>query len=169
MLTILLLSLPMVSIGKESQFLNRKLMLTLDHNDPNRGLTYACLDNTRPFNRMPWAQSLSILSDRDGMFLIQNALNACKRLRKSPLLRSSAMQIFGDYGTPTMYTCARLQVSQNSREVLDAAPFMKQLPLCHWKVLVKLMQCSENCFESIMDHQVISLIIHTKKLFPSRP
>jgi hypothetical protein len=63
-----------------------------------------------------------------------------------------------------MYTCAGLQVSRNSCEVLDAAPFMKQLPLCHWKVLMKLMKCAEYCFESIADHQVISHMLHTKKV-----
>ncbi len=88
--------------------------MALDHNDPNCGLTYACLDDTRPFICMPWVQSLSILGDRDGMILTQNALNACEKLRKSPLLRSSAKRIIGDYGTPPMYTCARLQVSGNS-------------------------------------------------------
>jgi hypothetical protein len=113
---------------------------------------------------MPRVKPLSILGDRDGMILIQNALNACKRLRKYHLLRSSAKHIFGDYGTPLMYTCAGLQVSQNSCEVLDAAPFMKQLSLCNWKVLMKLMQRAEYCFESIADHQVISHIFHTKKV-----
>ncbi len=140
--------------------------MALDHNDPNHGLPYACFDDTRPFICMPRVMSLSILGDRDGMMLIQNALNACKRLRKYPLLRSSAKQIFGDYGTPPMYTCAGLQVSQNSREVLDAALFMKQLPLHHWKVLMKLMKCAEYCFESIADHQVISNMFHTKKVVP---
>jgi hypothetical protein len=56
--------------------------VALDHNDPNRGLTYACFDDTRPFIRMPRIMSLSILGDRDGMILIQNDLNICKRLRK---------------------------------------------------------------------------------------
>ncbi len=138
--------------------------MALDNNDPNHCLTYACLDDTRPFIRMPQVQSLSILGDRDGMILIQNALNACKRLRKSPLLRSSANCIFGDYGTPPMYTCAGLQVSQNCREVLDTAPFMKHLLLCHWKVLMKLMQRAEYCFESIAGHQVISYMFRTKNV-----
>ncbi len=57
--------------------------MALDHNDPNCGLTYARLDDTRPFIRMPQVQSLSIPVDRDVMILIQNALNACKRLRNS--------------------------------------------------------------------------------------
>jgi hypothetical protein len=61
-----------------------------------------------------------------------------------------------------MYTFAGLQVSQNSLEVLDAAPFMKQLLLCHWKILMKLMKRAEYCFESIADHQVMSHIFHKK-------
>ncbi len=76
--------------------------MALDQNDPNCGLTYACLDDTCTFICLPRVQSLSILGDRDGMILIHNALNACMRLRKSPLLRSSAKRIFGDYGTPPM-------------------------------------------------------------------
>ena len=81
-----------ISISEE------KFIVALVHNDPNRGLTYACLDDTCSFTRMPRVQSLSILGDRGGMILIQNALNACKRLRKSPLLRNSAKQIFCDLG-----------------------------------------------------------------------
>jgi hypothetical protein len=64
------------------------------------------------------------------------------------------------------YTCARMQVSQNSHEVLDSDLFMKQLPLCHWKVLMKLMQCAEYCFKSIADHQAIIHMYHTKKVVP---
>ncbi len=149
-----------ISISEE------KCIVELNHNDPSCGLTYAHLDDTCPFVHMPRVQSLSILGDRGGMILIQNALNACKRLRKSPLLRSSAKRIFGNHGTPPMYTCAGLQVSQYSRKVLDAAPFMKQLLLCHWKVLMKLMQHAEYCFESIADHQVMSHMFHTKKVVP---
>ncbi len=52
--------------------------MALDQNDPNCGLTYACLDDTRPLIHMPRFQSLRILGDRDGMILIQNALNVCK-------------------------------------------------------------------------------------------
>jgi hypothetical protein len=73
-----------ISISEE------KYIVALGHYDPNRGLTYACFDDTCPFIHMPQVMSLSILGDRDGMILIQNALNACKRLRKYHLLRSSA-------------------------------------------------------------------------------
>ncbi len=87
----------LISISEE------KYIVALDHNDPNCGLPYACFDDTRPFICMPWVLSQSILGDRDGRISIQNDLNACERLRK-----------YGDYGTPPMYTCAGLQVSQNS-------------------------------------------------------
>jgi hypothetical protein len=72
--------------------------MALDQNDPNSDLTYARLDATHPFIRMPRVQSLSILGDRGGMISIQNALNACKRLNKFPLQRSSAKRVFGDLG-----------------------------------------------------------------------
>ncbi len=77
-----------ISISEE------KFIVAIHQNDPNCGLTYACLDYTHPFIRMPRVQSLSILGDRGGMISIQNALNTCKRLQKSPLLRSSAKRIF---------------------------------------------------------------------------
>ena len=65
-----------------------------------------------------------------------------------------------------MYTCAGVQVSQKNREVLDAAPWMKELPLCHWKVLMKLMRRVECYFEEISDHQVLSHLYHAKKIVP---
>jgi hypothetical protein len=68
-------------------------IVTLDQNDPNRGLIYAHLDDSRAFTHMPQVQSLSLFGDRGGMISIQNALNACKRLKKSPLLISSAKRI----------------------------------------------------------------------------
>ncbi len=57
-----------------------------------------------------------------------------------------------------------MQVSQNSRQVLEAAPFMDKLPLCHWRVMMKMMQCAEYAFEAISDHQVISNVPHAKRL-----
>ncbi len=71
--------------------------MAFDQNDPIRGLTYACLDDTCPFICMPWVQSLSILGDRGGMILIQNALNACKRLGISSPKISAFLVIMGHY------------------------------------------------------------------------
>ncbi len=65
-----------------------------------------------------------------------------------------------------MYTCAGVQVSWNSRQVLDVAPLMDKLPLCHWRVMMKMMQCAEYAFEAVSDHQVISNIHHAKRLVP---
>jgi hypothetical protein len=64
-------------------------------------------------------------------------------------LRSNGKKIFGDYGKEI---CAGVQVSRNSRQVLDAAPFMAKLPLFHWRVMMKMMQCAEYAFEAISDH-----------------
>ena len=77
---------------------------------------------------MPRAQAPSIQSDGRHMTKIHNALNACETMtmKKSCLLKSNGTRrIFGDYGKSVMYTCAGVQVSQNSPEVLDAAPWMK--------------------------------------------
>ena len=71
--------------------------MALDQNDPNSDLTYARLDATHPFIRMPRVQSLSILGDRGGMILIQNALNACKRLGISSPKISAFLVIMGHY------------------------------------------------------------------------
>ena len=59
-----------------------------------------------------------------------------------------------------MYTCAGVQVSWNSRQILEAAPFMDKLPLCHWRVMMKIMRCAEYAFEAISNHQVISNVHH---------
>jgi hypothetical protein len=83
-------------------------------------------------------------------------------LKKKSLLRSNRKNIFGDYGKEIMYTCAGVQVSQNSRQVLEAAPFMVKLPLCHWRMMMKMMRCAEYAFEAISDHQVISNVYHAK-------
>ncbi len=54
-----------------------------------------------------------------------------------------------------------------------AGRFLKQLlswtnllPLCHWRVMMKMMQCAEYAFEAISDHQVISNVHHAKRLVP---
>ncbi len=61
------------------------------------------------------------------------------------------------------FCCAGLQVSRNSKEVHDHAPFMKNLSKNHWNAISWLMRSTEVCFETINDHQVISHIRHTKK------
>jgi hypothetical protein len=65
-----------------------------------------------------------------------------------------------------MYTCAGVQFSWNSRQGLEATPFMDKLPLCHWRVMMKMMQCAEYAFEAISVHQVISNVHHAKWLVP---
>ena len=91
------------------------------------------LHGTRPFIRMPQAQALSIQGNGRHMTKIHNALIACETIKKSHLMRRKGKRrIFGDYGKYVMITCAGVQVSRNSREVLDAAPWMKEPPLCHW-------------------------------------
>jgi hypothetical protein len=43
---------------------------------------------------------------------------------------------------------------------------MDKLPLCHWRVMMKMMQCAEYAFEVISNHQVISNVHHAKQLVP---
>jgi hypothetical protein len=63
-------------------------------------------------------------------------------------------------------TCAGVQVSKNSQEVLDCAHFIEKLPQHHWRVLMSLMRFAEYCFEAITDHQVISHVYHAKQVIP---
>jgi hypothetical protein len=65
-----------------------------------------------------------------------------------------------------MYTCAGVQVSWKSWQVLEAALFMDKLPLCHWRVMMKMMQNGEYAFEVISDHEFISNVHYTKWLVP---
>ncbi len=81
-------------------------------------------------------------------------------------MRSNGKNFFGDYRKEIMYTCAGVQVSWNSRQILEAAPFMDKLPLCHWRVMMKIMRCAEYAFEAISNHQVISNVHHAKQLAP---
>ena len=96
------------------------------------------------------------------------ALWACEKLRKVSLIRSKKKHIFTDYGKQVTYACVRPQVSRNSQNVLNYAPFLEKLPKHHWDSLVWLMQCAEMCCEMIADHQVISHLHHAKKVVPSK-
>ncbi len=87
-------------------------------------------------------------------------------IKEKSLFRSNGKKIFGDYGKEIVYTCAGVQVSWNSRQVLDAAPFMDKLPLCLRRAMMKMMQCAEYAFEAISNHQVISNVHNAKRLVP---
>jgi hypothetical protein len=69
---------------------------------------------------------------------IFSALEECSKMKRTSLVRSDCKHIFGDYGEQVMATCAGVQVSRNSWEVLDCAPFMEKLPRHHWRVLMSL-------------------------------
>jgi hypothetical protein len=136
-------------------------VISMDETNPHCGLTISPILNCHAFICMPRYQSLHILG-KCGMTHIMNALLACETLTRQSLLRSNGKKSFGDYGKEIMYTCAGVQVSRKSRQVLEAAPFMDKLPLCHWRVMMKMMQCAE--YEAISDHQVISNVHHAKWL-----
>ncbi len=82
------------------------------------------------------------------------ALEECEKLKKTSVMRSDNKCIFGDFGMSIMYTCAGVQVSRNSPEVLNWNAFIEKLPECHWTVLMKLMQHVEHCYEFIADIEV---------------
>jgi hypothetical protein len=97
---------------------------------------------------------------------ILGALEECEKLKKTSVRRSDNKRIFTDYGMSVMYTCAGVQASRNSPEVLDCNPFLEQLPQCHWTVLMKLMRHAEYCYESYADNDVISHMFHAKQVVP---
>ena len=80
------------------------------------------------------------------------------------LVRSNRKHIFGDNGQPVWCTCTGVQVSRNSQEVLDSAPFLDKLQVNHWKELRWVMCWAENCFKYIGNHDVISHICTAKAL-----
>jgi len=98
-----------------------------DETDPCRGLTFARVDSALPFIRLPRQQSLAII-DSISMRDIVCALEECEKLKKTAVKRSDGKRIFGDYGKPVMYTCVGVQVSRNSREVLNCNAVMEKLP-----------------------------------------
>ncbi len=94
------------------------------------------------------------------------ALEECEKLKKTSVTRSDLKRIFGDIGKCVMYTCAGVQVSRHSPEVLNCNAFMEKLPECHWTFLMKLMRHAKYCFEDIVDNEVISYMYHAKQVIP---
>jgi hypothetical protein len=121
---------PISAMNGEHIFLQDKV-------DPLCGLTFTRVDGVRPFIRLPQQMSLNILR-QNGIEKILSALEECSKMKRASLVRSDRKRIFGDYGEQVMATCAGVQVSKNSREVLDCAPFMEKLPWHHWRVLMSL-------------------------------
>jgi hypothetical protein len=134
-----------------------------DETDPVYGLTSTRVDGTLPFIRLPRQQSLNIIG-KFSMNEIVIALEQCEKLKKSSLQRSKKKCVFGDYGEPVMYTSAGVQVSRNSRGVLNHNAFMEKLHDSHWLILLKLMRHAETAFESLVDNEVISHLYHAKKV-----
>ncbi len=128
-----------------------------DEVDPHCELMFQWVDNVLPlFIRLPRAQSLNILS-HTGHYSIIKALHACKKLKRTSLVRSYCKCVFGDYGTKVMYTCTGVKVSRRSCKVLEAAPYLKKLPRKNWRVLIRLMRTTECCFEEITNSAVVRI------------
>ena len=136
-----------------------------DETNPDRGLTYARLNNALPFIRMPRSMALNIIG-KCSITKIYNALDACEKMRKVSLVRSDRKRVFGDYGKPVTYTCVGVQVSRNSRQVFDSPPCMDKLPSRHWEALTWIMRRAEICFEELADHQVVSHMRNAKAAVP---
>jgi hypothetical protein len=65
-----------------------------------------------------------------------------------------------------MFTCVGNQVSRNSPQVLNHAPFQDKLKRHHWEALMWMMRRAELCFDVIADHQVVSHICHARMVVP---
>jgi hypothetical protein len=133
--------------------------------NPNVGLSCPRINNSLPFIRLPRISALFIIQSF-GLKRIYNALEACEKMRKVSLVRGERKRIFTDYGKRIMYTCVGNQVSRNSPQVLDQAPFMDKVKSHHLDALMWMMRCAELCFEQIANHQVISHVCHARSLVP---
>lgn len=95
-----------------------------------------------------------------------DSLEACQQLKKQPLTRGKAKTIFADEGMKPMYSCAGVQPSRNSSQVLDHPPFMSNLPMEHWKRLLKMVRWAETVFESFADAKILRHIHSAKEVVP---
>ncbi len=136
-----------------------------DKTNPNLGLSCPRVNTSLPFIWLPHSNALSIIAS-SGLNRIFAVLKACEKLRKVPLVRGERKCIFTDYGKRVMYTCVGNQVSRNSPQVLNHAPFQDKLKRHHWEALMWMMRRAELCFEMIADHQVVSQIHHTRMVAP---
>jgi hypothetical protein len=136
-----------------------------DETDPCRGLSFARVGGVLPFIRFPRQQSLDIIRQMSLKDIVC-ALEECEKLKKTSVTRSDNKRIFGDYGKPVMYTCAGVQVSRNSPDVVDFNSYLEKLPQYHQTILMKLMRYIERCYESIVDSEVISHMFHAKQVVP---
>jgi hypothetical protein len=127
--------------------------------------TFARVDGALPFIRMPQQQSLGGIGQISMKDMVC-ALEECEKPKKTSVTRSDSKRIFGDFGMSIMYTCAGVQVSRNSPEVLNWNAFLENLPECHCTVLMKLMRHAEHGYEFIADNEVISHMFHAKQVVP---
>jgi hypothetical protein len=97
---------------------------------------------------------------------IISALEACEKLKRTPLFRSDHKCIFSDYGKRVMYTSAGVQVSRNCHGVLNCHAYMEEFSDGHSTILMKLIRHAEYCLETIADHNVLSQLYHAKNLVP---
>ncbi len=116
----------------------------------NLGLSCPWFNNSLPFIWLPRSNALSIIAS-SCFNRIYAALEACEKLRKVPLVRGEQKRIFTNYSKCFMYTCVGNQVSRNSAQVLDHAPFQFQdkLKRHHWEALMWMMRHAELCFKMI--------------------
>jgi hypothetical protein len=106
-----------------------------DETNSNVGLQCPRINNSLPFIQLPRISALSIIQS-SGLKRIYNALEACEKMRKVSLVHCKRKRIFTDYGKCVMYTCVGNQVSRNSPQVLDQAPFMDKVKSHHLDALM---------------------------------
>ncbi len=136
-----------------------------DNTNPNLGLSCPWVNNSLPLIWLPYSNALSIIAS-SGLNRIHAALEACEKLIKVPLVRGEQKRVFTNYDKRIMYTCVGNQVSRNSPQVLNHAPFQDKLKRHHWEALMWMMRRAELCFKMIADHQVVSHICHARMVVP---
>ena len=114
-----------------------------DEVNPQVGLTFSRVDNALPFIRLSRAIALGIIGNCS-LTKIIDAIDAYLRIKKS--YRGNKKRIFTDHGKQIKFCCAGLQVSRNSKEVHDHAPFIENLSKNHWNAISWLIRSSRSVF-----------------------
>jgi hypothetical protein len=136
-----------------------------DTTDPTRGLLFRRPNSVSPtIIRLPRGMALDSLP-KLGMRKLYSAMERCAKLRKCPLKRGKSKRIFGDGDGTPMYCCAGLQASRTG-DIDDQPSYLNDLSCDDWRSLMKMVHWGENCFESIVDYNILSHVRHAREAVP---
>ena len=143
---------------------NEQYFHIADDTDPTRGLTLKNKNDCPFIICPPRGQTLDLLPKSGMQKILFDSLEKCTRLRKNSLKRGKNRRIFGD-NEPPMYCCAGLQASRTGG-VDDHPAYLSSLSGTDWCSIMKMMHWAENCFESIVDYNILSHIRAARAAVP---